>query len=236
MDNTFNFNRFVISTLVVLIFNFSALHAETKWGETRLGFEFTPISDAGFTVPYNFKFKQKILIYDNKVQVKAFRRHYVFNKDNGNKEYNRLKLDPSIEMKNHLFYEGLFDFYSGDRDDKKYKNILGAWYKFGSYLKLKGCYVWKDKFKDNEHIKSNAYAMILTGDIFKLGKHKLQYENYNFRDSKKNNYDIDLEFQYKYSVSNNIDLYAYLVNGYKIRKNKKDNRTSRLDLGIYWYF
>ena len=125
-----------------------------------------------------------------------------------------------------------FDF----NNDKKYKNILGAWYKFGSYLKLKGCYVWKDKFKDNEHIKSNAYAMILTGDIFKLGKHKLQYENYNFRDSKKNNYDIDLEFQYKYSVSNNIDLYAYLVNGYKIRKNKKDNHTSRLDLGIYWYF
>lgn len=141
MDNNFNFNRWFISALIALIMSFSALSAETKLGETRLGFEFTPISDAGFTAPYNFKFKQKALVYDNKVQVKVFRRHYVFNEENNNIEYDRLKIWPLIEMKNNLFYEGMFDFYSGDRDDKKYKNILGAWYKFNSHIKLKAGYV-----------------------------------------------------------------------------------------------
>lgn len=78
--------------------------------------------------------------------------------------------------------------------------------------------------------------MILSGNIFESGKHKLQYENYNFRDSEKNDYDISLELQYKYAVTDDIDLYAFSVNGYEIRENKEDNHVSRLDLGIYFYF
>jgi len=208
--------------------------AETKWGETRLGFEFTPWSDNDYTAPYNPKFKQKAILDDNKIEFKVFRRHYKY--DDGT-EYNRLKIWPIVKTKYYLFYEGMFDFYTGDKDQKKYKNILGGWYKFNKYLETRIGYTWKDKINsNNDHTRTNAYIFIFTGNIFHIGKHKLGYENYNYRRTDNNDWDLSLELQYKYRVADDIDLYAYSVNGYEVRPNSTDRHASRLDLGIYWYF
>jgi len=165
-------------------------------GETRLGFEFTPISSKGYTAPYNLKFKQKANLDGNKITLKVFNRHYVL--DNGS-EYDRLKIWPIVETNYNIFYEGMYDYYSGDKDTKKYKDIIGLFKKFDNF-NVKIGYVWAEK---------NKYTIITSGNLFKIGKHKLGFENYNYRDVKTNNYELNLELQYKYKITKNVDLYAY---------------------------
>ncbi len=213
------------------------LQAETKWGETRLGFEITPISSVGYTAPYNFKFKQKALIDDNQVEIKVFRRHYQWDERGDNEEYDRLKVWPRIKTKYYVFYEGMYDFYTGDIDKQTYRSILGFWHKFDRRFEAKIGYTWKNKINsDNEHSRSNWYSLIMTGNILRVGKHKVGYENYNFFNTDTKDSEHSLEIQYKYSVTEDIDLYAYSVNGYDIKENKDNTKMARLDLGIYWYF
>lgn len=223
--------------IIVLLLLTIFLQAETKLGETRLGFEFTPISSVGYTAPYNFKFKQKALIDDNQVEIKVFRRHYSWDERGDNEEYDRLKVWPRIKTKYYVFYEGMYDFYSGDIDKKTYRSLLGFWHKFDRRFEAKVAYTWKDKINsDNEHDRSNWYSLIMTGNIFKVGKHKLGYEQYNFFNTETQDSEHSLEIQYKYSITDDIDIYAYSVNGYDIKENKDNQKLSRLDLGIYWYF
>jgi len=223
--------------IALLLLTMLTLQAETKWGETRLGFEFTPISSVGYTAPYNFKFKQKALIDDNQVEIKVFRRHYSWDERGDNEKYDRLKVWPRIKTKYYVFYEGMYDFYTGVVDKKTYRSILGFWHKFDRRFEAKIGYTWKDKINsDHEHDRSNWYSLIMTGNIFKVGKHKLGYEQYNFFNTETQDSEHSLEIQYKYSVTEDIDLYAYSVNGYDRKENKDNQKLSRLDLGIYWYF
>ena len=217
-----------MKSVIVLLLLLATLKAETKLGETRLGFEFTPYTSENYEVPYNFKFKQKALLDDNMVQLKIYRRHYILL----DKTFNRLKVWPRIKTPYFLFYEGMYDFYSGDRTDKKYNTILGSWYHFNKYIELKIGYSWVYKIKDKK-TKYNNYVCILSGQLSNIKQHHFSYESYNFKSTNKNDYEFNMELQYKFNVTDDIDLYLNSIHQYKSQQHIYNNK---LDCGVYWYF
>ena len=233
MDNRFNFNRWIIGAILALMVVFSGASASEI--QNRVGLEHTALNSQNVqqdTLKYKISSSTEI----GKVSVQAYYREY---KDNSVTsdfiEYTKFQLKPKFDSKYYFFYEGQYNFYNGDKEQKKYKTILGLYTKIYN-IKTKAGYYFYDKIKDGKHSRKEGYVLILDGTLYKNSKHKVQFENYNYFNKEEKSGTSSLELQYKYRIIPEVDLYVYSVNEYHYFKDKDNQKGSRLDVGIYYYF
>ena len=220
-------NIFFKFTILILFFsNISASDFEAS--KIRLGAEATVISNYGATA-YNVKFKQSYKLFDYKIEYKIFNRWYTVVKDGKTKKFSKTKSWHTIKTPYHLFWEGQYDFYRGDKKHKRYINNAGAYYKFNQYLEYRCAYT---DIRRTDKPSENAILNMFKGKVLNTEKHSLGYENYNYTFLSKDEFKMSFELQYKYHITRKFDFYIYSVNGYS--KND-DFFASRIDTGIYFY-
>jgi len=192
MDNSFNFNRWFIGSILVLIMVFSEVNAtEIK---NRVGYEHTALNTKNVqqdTLKYKINYKKYSLTsYLRKI----------------NKNY-KFQLKPKIND-NFLFYEGQYNFYSNKKT--KIRTILGSYFK----------HIFTSKLGFSFEKENNSFVLINEGLLYKNRKHKLSFENYNYF-SKRKKYNLNIELQYKYRITKKVDIYVYSVNSKEIKLKPK---------------